>query len=439
MAGMDKTAQSAPLLEKPPVSYSPSYVRYAIGILTVVYLFNFADRQILSILMQPIKKEMQLSDTELGFLSGLAFAVFYSVLGLPIAKLADKYSRVNILTVCLSLWSLMTFLAGMAQNFGQLLAARTGVGIGEAGGSPPAHSLIADYVPVQNRSTALGVFALGVPLGLLVGYLFGGWLEQAYGWRMAFVALGLPGLILAVILRFTLAEPPRGHSQGGIKIEADTPPIMEVVRHMWRIPSFWHLAFGGALQAFGTYAIYQWMPSFLARSHHMQSAEIGAWLAFIIGGGGAIGALTGGYVSDLLSKRDMRWQMWLPGICIFLAAPLAAASYLSDTPMLALAFIFLPVLFVNTYLGPAFAMTQTLSPLRMRAMASGFLIFVLNIIGLGLGPQAVGIMSDLLAPAYGEESLRYALLISCTIYVWSAYHFWRAAKTLREDLELAPE
>lgn len=439
MASADGIELSGPAGEKPPVTYSPSYVRYAVGMLSLVYVFNFADRQILSILMQPIKQEMQLSDTQLGFLSGLAFAAFYSVMGLPIARLADKYSRVNILTICLALWSLMTALSGLALSFTQLLAARIGMGVGEAGGGPTSHSLIADYVPVEHRATALGVYALGVPVGLLFGYLLGGWLEQLYGWRSAFLALGIPGVLLAVILRFTLDEAPRGHSQGGIKIQAETPPIRTVVRHMWRIRTFWHLALAGSLQAFGTYAIFQWMPSFLVRSHQMQSGEIGSWLALIIGGGGAIGSLAGGYFADRLSKRDMRWQMWLPAICVLLAAPTSLGIYLTDSRAATLGFLLLPVLLVNTYLGPAFAMTQTLAPLRMRAMASAVLIFALTFIGLGMGPQAVGILSDLLNPVYGEHSLRYAMMTSGLVYIWSAYHFWRAAWTLREDLALAVE
>ncbi|HEX4889707.1 MAG TPA: MFS transporter [Alphaproteobacteria bacterium] len=439
MPGSELSAKPEAAPEIPPVVYSASYVRYAVGILSVVYLVNLTDRQILAILMQPIKQEMRLSDTELGFLGGIAFAIFYSVLGLPIARLADRYSRVNILVICLGLWSLMTAFCGLAQNFWQLLAARIGVGVGEAGGSPPSHSLIADYVPVESRSTALGIFAIGVPLGLLSGYLLGGWIEQLYGWRAAFLSIGLPGVILAAIVYFTLEEPPRGHSQGGVKEKASTPPIMEVVRHMWAVPSFLHLSLGTALQAFATYSIYQWIPSFLSRSYQMQSGEIGMWLALVIGVGGVIGTFSGGYLADLLSKRDMRWQMWLPAICIFLAAPFCVGIYLSDTASLSLIFLFFPMILVNIWLGPGFSVTQTLAPVRMRAMASALLLFVLNIIGLGMGPQAVGIMSDLLAPAQGQESLRYALLISSSFYIWSAYHFWRAARTLRIDLKQAVE
>ncbi len=439
MRRFDSSVKSDAIPQNLPTVYSENYVRYAVGILSVVYLVNLTDRQILAILMQPIKEEMLLSDTELGFLGGIAFAIFYSILGLPIARLADKHSRVNILTICLVLWSVMTAFCGLAQNFWQLLVARIGVGVGEAGGSPPSHSLIADYVPVESRSTALGFFAIGVPLGLLTGYLLGGWIEQYYGWRAAFLAIGLPGVILAVIVRYTLDEPARGHSQGGVRTPVETPPIMDVVRHMWAVPTFWHLSLATALQAFATYSIYQWIPSFLARSYHMQSGEIGLWLSLVIGVGGLIGTFSGGYLADLFSKRDMRWQMWVPAISILLTAPFCVGIYLSDGALWSLIFLFFPMILVNTWLGPGFAVTQTLAPVRMRVMASALLLFVLNIIGLGLGPQAVGIMSDLLAPAHGQESLRYALLISSSFYLWSAYHFWKASATLREDLKQAIE
>lgn len=422
-----------------PVVYSRGYVNYVIGALAMVYLVNLTDRQILAILMQPIKEEMQLSDTELGFLGGIAFAIFYSTLGLPIARLADKYSRVKILSVCLALWSVMTALCGLSSNFWQLLAARIGVGVGEAGGSPPSHSLIADYVPVEKRATAIGLFAVGVPLGLLSGYLLGGWLEELYGWRAAFMAIGLPGLIVSLIVWLTVEEPPRGNSQGGVKVQAETPRIMAVVRHMWAVPSFLHLSLATAMQGFATYGIYQWIPSFMSRSYQMQSGEIGSWLALVIGVSGFFGTILGGYFADALSRRDMRWQMWLPGLCMLLALPACLGMYLSFGLYLSMFFLALVVFLVNVWLGPGLAITQTLAPVRMRAMASALLLFVLNIIGLGMGPQAVGIMSDLLAPAYGQESLRYALLISSSFYLWSAYHFWKAAVTLKPDLKQAIE
>lgn len=417
-----------------PVVYSAGYVRYVVGILTVVYVFNFMDRQILSILMQPIKQEMQLSDTELGFLGGVAFALFYATLGVPIARLADQYSRVNLITICLGLWSLMTALSGMAANFLQLLAARIGVGIGEAGGGPSSHSLISDYVPADSRSTALGVFALGVPIGLMVGFLTGGWLEENYGWRVAFMAAGIPGLILAVILRLTVREPKRGHSSGDAAIiHEDQPSMKQVANHMRAIRTFRLLAIAAAMQAFAGYGLIQWMPSFLSRSHQMSSTDIGFWLAMTIGAGGAIGTMGGGYFADLLSRKNMGWQLWLPGIGSLLGAFISFGILLSGSIPVLLFFVFLHSVAVNAYLGPSFATAQTLSPVRMRALASALLLFAINIVGLGLGPQVVGALSDLLRPAFGEESLRYAILAGCMTYFVAALFFALAGRAARAD------
>ncbi len=417
-----------------PVVYSAGYVRYVVGILTVVYVFNFMDRQILSILMQPIKQEMQLSDTELGFLGGVAFALFYATLGVPIARLADQYSRVNLITTCLGLWSLMTALSGLAANFTQLLAARIGVGVGEAGGGPSSHSLISDYVQAENRATALGVFALGVPIGLMIGFLAGGWLEENYGWRVAFMAAGIPGLILAVILRLTVREPKRGHSSGDTAIiHEDQPSMQQVANHMRSIRTFRLLAVAAAMQAFAGYGLIQWLPSFLARSHQMSSTDIGFWLAMTIGAGGAIGTMGGGYFADLLSRKNIGWQLWLPGIGSLCGAFISFGILLSGSTAVLLVFVFLHAIAVNAYLGPSFAVAQTLSPVRMRALASALLLFAINIVGLGLGPQMVGALSDLLRPAFGDESLRYAILAGCMTYFAAALFFALAGRAARAD------
>lgn len=443
MASIDEgVAASAAMIpqSQPAILYSKPYIRYVIGILTVVYVFNFVDRQILSILMQPIKEEMQISDTALGFLSGIAFALFYATLGMPIARLADKNSRVTIITVCLSLWSLMTAICGLAQNYWQLLFSRIMVGVGEAGGGPCSHSLIADYVPLENRSTALGIFALGIPIGLLIGFLLGGWLEEIYGWRVAFMAVGLPGLILAVIVRLTLREPPRGWAdQGRSALSAGQPPMRLVAQQLWKQKSFRHLAFASGVQAIAGYGVVQWVPSFLHRSYQMTSSEIGMALALIIGIGGAIGTMAGGIIADRLGRRDMRWHLWVPMIGGALSAPFAIFIYTADTAFATLLLFVLPVIFINAYHGPVFAMTQALAPIKMRAMASAVLLFVINIIGLGLGPQIVGIASDLLAPVYGGESLRYALLLVSMVYFWSTTHYFLGARTLRQDLAAVQE
>jgi predicted MFS family arabinose efflux permease len=437
MSSVEKTPAAS---EAPAASYSKPYINYVIGILTVVYVFNFVDRQILSILMQPIKEEMQLSDTALGFLSGIAFAIFYATLGMPIARLADRSSRVTIISVSLGLWSFMTAVCGLAQNFWQLLFARILVAVGEAGSGPSSHSLIADYVPLEARSSALSIYSMGIPIGLLFGFLIGGYLEELYGWRVAFMAVGLPGVALAVIVQLTLREPLRGHADGKPRVAgAEQAPVREVIQVLWKRKSFRHLCIGVGAQAIAGYGVVQWVPSFLHRSYQMTSSEIGLALAFIIGIGGAIGAAAGGYLADHLSRRDIRWQMWVPVLGGLLSAPFAFGVYLSDTAFASLAWFVVPVILSNLYLGPIFAMTQALAPIRMRAIASAVMLFIGSFIGLGLGPQFVGIVSDLLNPYYGEESLRYALLIVNMAIFWAAIHYWLSSKTLLQDLALENE
>jgi len=423
---------------EPAAPFSKPYIRYVIGMLTVVYAVNLIDRQILSILMQPIKQEMQLSDTALGFLSGIAFALFYATLGVPIARLADRSSRVNIISISVALWSFMTALCGLAQNFWQLLASRILVGVGEAGSGPSSHSLIADYVPLETRSSALAIYSLGIPIGIMIGFSVGGWLEQLYGWRIAFMAVGVPGLLLALIVRLTLREPPRGHADGVAQADkAEQPPLREVASTMWKRKSFRHLVTAIGIQAIAGYGVLIWVPSFLHRSYHMTSGEVGTALAFILGIGGVIGTAAGGYLADHLAKHNIRWQLWIPALGGLIAVPFSFGIYLSGTSFETLAWFAIPIIFANLYHGPVFAMAQALAPLKMRAMAAAILLFMSSFIGMGIGPQLVGILSDLLHPLYGADSLRYALLCVSMAHIWSAAHFWLASKTLSEDLAIA--
>jgi predicted MFS family arabinose efflux permease len=414
--------------------FSPATRNYALGVLVVVYTFNFIDRQILSILLEPIKLELGLSDTALGLLTGFAFALFYATLGIPIARYADKNNRRNLIALALAIWSGMTALSGLAQNFWQLLAARIGVGVGEAGCSPPAHSMIADYFPAENRATALGIYSLGIPVGILFGFLAGGWLNEFFGWRVAFFVVGIPGLILAVLVRFTLAEPTRGMAEGRID-SGEQPGVMETFRFMWRKKSFRHLAFGGALTAFVGYGLVTWVPSFLVRSHGMETGEIGTWLGLILGIPGGIGIAAGGWMADKLGNRDTRWYLWVVSVALLIGAPFAFGVYLSDSALTALLFLIVPVALGNFYQATTFSQTQGLATLRMRAVAAAVLLFIINIIGLGAGPQAVGIVSDLLSKSYGQDSLRYSLLIFSFFNIWSAYHFYVAGKYLGNELE----
>lgn len=422
-----------------PLLYTQGYKKYVLGVLVVVYVFNFIDRQILAILSESIKLDLGLSDTQIGMLSGVAFGIFYATLGIPIARLADKYSRVNIISICLAIWSLMTALSGLAGNFWHLLAARIGVGIGEAGGSPPSHSLIADYFPSDARASALGVYALGIPIGILFGNLAGGWINEFFGWRTAFLLVGIPGIVLALVLKFTVKEPPRGYSEGKTPPKEQVP-FKQVLKTMWGFKSFRHLSMGAATQAFVGYGAIAWMPPFLIRTHDMSTGEVGTALGLIIGIAGGLGTFLGGFLADKLGKTDRRWYMWLPGIGFLIAVPFSVGVYLVDSLYLALALYVIPAFMVNLYAGPTFGMTQSLAPLAMRAASSALLLFIINIIGLVFGPTAVGLLSDMLQESWGmnaTESLGWALFACAFVYIISFINFMMAARYLREDLAVA--
>ena len=413
--------------------FSPAVRNYALGVLVVVYTFNFIDRQILSILLEPIKQDLGLSDSALGMLTGFAFALFYATLGIPIARFADRSNRRNLIAWALAIWSAMTAVSGLAQNFWHLLLARIGVGVGEAGCSPPAHSMLADYFPTENRATALGIYSLGIPFGILFGFIAGGWLNEFFGWRVAFFIVGVPGLLLAILVRFTLREPPRGMAEGRVADE-EQPTIMETFRFLWSKRSFRHMAVGGGLTAFVGYGVITWVPSFLIRSYGMNTGDVGTYLGLILGIPGGIGIALGGYLADRYGARDTRWYLWIVSVALIASTPLFFGVYLSNTAFASLMFLILPILLGNFYQATTFSQTQGLVSLRMRSVAAAVLLFILNMIGLGAGPQAVGILSDVLQPSYGDESLRYALLILSTVQIWAAYHYYQAGKSLKEDL-----
>ena len=413
--------------------FSPAVRNYALGVLVVVYTFNFIDRQILSILLEPIKQDLGLSDSALGMLTGFAFALFYATLGIPIARFADRSNRRNLIAWALAIWSAMTAVSGLAQNFWHLLLARIGVGVGEAGCSPPAHSILADYFPTENRATALGIYSLGIPFGILFGFIAGGWLNEFFGWRVAFFIVGVPGLLLAILVRLTLREPPRGMAEGRVADE-EQPTIMETFRFLWSKRSFRHMAVGGGLTAFVGYGVITWVPSFLIRSYGMSTGDVGTYLGLILGIPGGIGIALGGYLADRYGSRDTRWYLWIVSVALIASTPLFFGVYLSSTAFASLMFLILPILLGNFYQATTFSQTQGLVSLRMRSVAAAVLLFILNMIGLGAGPQAVGILSDILQPSYGDESLRYALLTLSTVHIWAAYHYYQAGKSLKDDL-----
>ncbi len=431
---------SEPSTSAPSPTISSGYRNYVLGLLVVVNVFNYLDRQVLSILLEPIKRDLQLSDTALGFLTGIAFALFYTCAGIPIARWADHGVRRTIMALGLAIWSGMTALTGFAQNLTQLALARIGVGIGEAACTPPAHSMLSDYFPPERRGTALSIFSLGVPFGIMLGYVVGGWVNAHFGWRAAFFIVGLPGLALAVLVRLTVKEPPRGHAEGlspHAPMEKDS--TIAVLRFLWSLRSFRHLSFAAALHAFYGYGVLAFVPAFMMRVHGMtDTAELGLWLGAIAGIFSGVGTFLGGTMGDRLSARhqDARWYMWFPAWATLISIPFAFSFYLWPEGRVALLLNAPGAILGPTYIGPTFAMTQGLVKLHMRATASAIVLFVISLIGLGLGPQTVGIVSDLLAPTYGVESIRYALLsVVAVCSVWSATHYFLAARTLREDLK----
>ena len=412
---------------------------YTLGLLTLVYCFNFIDRQLLAILQESIKADLDLSDSQLGLLTGFAFAAFYVTAGIPIARWADRSNRRNIVALALFAWSFMTAISGFVQNYLQLLLARVGVGVGEAGGSPPSHSIISDIFPPERRASALGFYSMGVNIGILFGFLLGGWINEFFGWRVAFMVVGAPGILLALLVRFSVREPVRGQSElrSGA---ADMTPVGEVVGLLWRLRTFRHMAVASGLSAFAGYAAANWNASFMIRTHGMSTGELGTWLAMIMGFGGAVGVLGGGVLADKLAEKDLRWHMWLPALMALVAIPFVISVYLVENAYLALVMMVVPGVLSNVYLGSTIATAHRLVGLRMRAMSSAVLFFVLNIIGLGAGPWTVGVLSDVLNPQFADGSLRMAMLfVIPPVLLWSGFHYYQAAKSMRADIAAAPQ
>lgn len=413
--------------------------RYALALISTVYVFNFIDRQILAILLPAIKAEFGVDDWVLGFLAGSAFALFYATLGVPIALLADRMNRRNLIAISLTIWSAMTALSGAAGNVFQLALARIGVGIGEAGYAPPAHSMIADYYPPEKRSMAMGIFTLGISLGIMIAYLGGGWMAQNIGWRQAFLIVGVPGLFLALIFRLTVTEPPRGLSEGKIDT-GERYGIKVVAKFLLQRKSFIHLSLGAGLSSFNAYAILSFFPSFLERSHGLNLQQIGVYLGIIIGVSTGIGFVGGGYFADKIGSVDRKRSLQAVAAALLVGWVFIFPLYLMSNPYLVLAIFFVPSVLSNCYLPTTFAQTQGLVGIRMRSVASAILLFIINIIGLGLGPQVAGILSDFLSTTQGTESLRYSLLIIGSITgPWTAWHFFMAARHIESDLARVDE
>lgn len=416
-----------------PVPPSKHYRHYVLFLLTIVYAFNFIDRQILVVLSESIKVDMNLSDSQLGILTGFAFAVFYVSMGIPIARLADVSNRRNIVAGAITIWSGMTALSGLAQNYVHLLLARIGVGVGEAGGSPPSHSIISDYYPAKERGRAMSFYSMGVYIGIFIGFGLGGLINQYYGWRVAFFAVGIPGLLIALLVRYTIREPIRGIMDGNTNIEKTS--FKETLKALWQLTSFRYFSLAAGLTGFVSYGIGNFLPSFLMRSHEFDSLQVGTSLMLTTGIGGAIGTYLGGYLADKYGQKDIRWYLWVPAIPAIFVVPINVFAMFTPDASMALGLIFMATLLGSFYLGPTIAITHTLVSPGMRAMASAVLFFILNLIGLGLGPVTVGIISDALSSTYGADSLRYAIAIVSFVGLAAMSLCLLAAKHLPKDLE----
>ena len=417
--------------------FSPRYRNYVLFVLFVTYVLNFLDRQLMTILLEPIKQEFGASDTAMGFLTGFAFALFYATLGIPVARLADNWSRKKVIAISLSLWSGMTALCGAAGSFGQLALLRIGVGVGEAGGTPPSHSLIADYFPPEQRSTAFSIHATGTQFGILIGMLGGAIVAQSMGWCMAFVIFGLPGLLMGLLVAATIKEPLRAAPPSNNSMSTD-------INAVWRLPGFLQIACAGALTGLAGYGLGAWSPSFLIRTHGLSLIEAGVLLGVTGAVGGIFGAVIGGILCDRLSQHDLRWQLWFPALGAFASAPMMFAFVMWPESQAwsigdfkvpaAMIFMLFGGIIAAFWVGPTYAAIQNLAPENMRTQASALFLFMFNLVGLGLGPLVIGIASDALAPSMGSDSLRYAMAAGLSAVLLGGFLFWRAAPLYRSHL-----
>lgn len=423
------TDQAAPA---GPAPVGRGYRRYVLAVMFCGFTLNLFDRQIIGILLQPIKEEFLLSDTALGLLSGLAFALFYAVLGVPIAKLSDKYSRRKVIAVCMALWSAMTALGGVAQNAWQLVLTRAGVGVGEAGYTPAAMSMLSDYYPKEERIVAMSIVNLGPIAGIMLGLMVGGWAAELFGWRGALFLAGIPGLLFAILFYSTVREPMRGVLDK-LKASAAFPLQSSEAFSPWRVASYRWIVLGAAFFNFCLYSIATWMPAMLQRTHGLGPADAGLILGPVFGICGAIGTLSGGWVAQKLSLRDARWALWMPAAAAGLCVPLVVTAFLSTalgTTVWVYAAAYLLSFF---YLGPTFAIVQSLVPAESRARATAWMMLVVNLVGLGLGPQFVGILSDVLTANGSSDPLRYALAVVGGFFLAPAVAYCLAARTYRDD------
>ena len=445
---VDAATPVAPAAEEAS-PFNARYRAFALAILLGAYILSFLDRQIVSILAEPIKQDLDLADWQLGRLTGLAFALFYTTLGIPIARLAERFSRPWIIAASMALWSGFTILSGRAQTFPQMLIARMGVGFGEAGCNPCAHSLIADYTPKEKRASALATYSLGIPIGTLLGLVMGGLIADAYGWRVAFFVAGAPGLALALVAGFCLKEPRKYMSALATSQAEAAPPLSAAFKVLGGKPTFWLMAVGAGLMAFVGYGQGAFNAAFFMRLHGDELALLaapyglkstgflGLALGLIGGAAGIVGTLLGGWFADIAARRDARGYAVVPALAAVLALPSYYFIYTVENPMTALWLTIIPSILGSLWYGPVFATAQSVVPAHTRATAAALLLLVLNLIGLGFGPLFVGLLSDALATLGGlgaAEGLRWSMVLTSLFTLASAAVFWIARKTMVRDL-----
>jgi len=406
---------------------TPAHRGVVLAMLLLVYTFNFVDRQILGILAPAIQTDLGLDDGQMGLIGGIAFALFYSTLAIPLSWLADRTSRTWVITTSLAVWSGFTAACGLAAGFWQLFLCRMGVSVGEAGGVAPSYAVIADYFPSARRARALAIYSLGIPLGSAAGAYAGGHLVGLFDWRMAFLVVGAAGLLAAPLFRLAVREAPRVRAGG------DAPPVRQVFGILARKKSFWLLAFGASASSMLGYGLAFWLPSMMGRSFHLDSPHIADFYASILMLGGVAGVLAGGWIGDALGKRDRAAYARLPAIAFVLAVPLFAAGVLAPSVAAAFLFFLVPQALAYVWLGPVISAVQHLVPSHMRATASASFLLINNLIGIGGGIYVLGRLSKALQPQFGDEALRYAMLGSLSLYLVAALLMWLAAKPLRDD------
>ncbi len=413
--------------------FTPAYKRYALAALTAVYMLNLVDRGLMILLLQPIKEDLHLSDTQLGLLTGIAFGLFYATLGVPIARWADRSNRVTITALAIGLWGVTVMASLFVTNYLQMLVARIAAAIGESGCKPPTYSLIGDYFPQPaERARAMGVYLTGNGLATLLSFILGGWLNELYGWRLTFVIMGIPGLILAVIIKLTIVEPRT--LAGAARVPQHQPPLAEVMRILWRQRSLRHLTLALILLYTLGQGLSPWYAAFMIRSHGMGTGELGLWLGLMVSLAGIAGALLGSFVAARWFPGNERGQMRMSAVAVASIVPWFVAFLTLPRKNQALAALLPLFIAFGFFLGPTYALMQRLVADEMRATMMAMVMLLANLIGMGLGPLLVGVLSDWMMPSLGTESLRYAMLIISFVALWAGCHFWLVGRSVKADL-----